>query len=102
MPPSNMAPWQLEYFKVKEFEKTAEARSLTSPIPFSPEVGHKPSWERCPPYRQTKRTPLSPKRKKQQRDSEKTATFPEDKIKLSQIFFNDIVPLLDKLSLLLH
>lgn len=35
-PPPNMAPWHIEYFKLKEFEKIAEAgRSLWPPTPLA-------------------------------------------------------------------
>lgn len=44
--PPNMAPWHVEYFKMKEFEKNGRSKkvSLTFPtlLPFSLEAGHKP------------------------------------------------------------
>lgn len=41
-----MAPWYTKYLKLKEFVETAEAgRSLTFPLPTSPETAHKTLME---------------------------------------------------------
>lgn len=48
----NTAPWQIEYFKLKEFEKTIKAgRSWPSPCPTSLKQATKPSWELHALYR---------------------------------------------------
>ena len=37
----NTAPWHIEYFKLKEFEKMAESDLLSDPSLYDPETGHK-------------------------------------------------------------
>lgn len=54
MLPQNMAPWHIEYFKLKAFEKWPMEDTLT----FSPEASHKKSSrERCPPYEEVSLPP---------------------------------------------
>ena len=58
----NTAPWHVEYLKLKEFEKTAEAGISvwppSLPHPYSPKWVIYSSWERCLPYPQRKRAIL--------------------------------------------
>lgn len=73
MPPPNRAPGYTEYFKLKECEKTAEAKSfwlLPQPSPLKQVI--KPSCRRCPPYTQRRRTSLSMKTKRRQEESQQT------------------------------
>lgn len=47
--PWNMAPWQIEDFKMKELEKIAETgRSLWPSPVFSPKIGHKTLLQKVP------------------------------------------------------
>lgn len=56
--PPNMATWQVEYFKLKVFEKWQVYLRLSD---LSLKLVIRPLYEMCPPYTHTKGTPLSPK-----------------------------------------
>lgn len=49
MLPQSVAPWHTEYCELKKFEKKEEGLSVL-PLPFSPEIGPRPSCDRCPVY----------------------------------------------------
>ena len=66
-----MAPWNTEYYKLKEFKKTVNMgrspRPSPSPSPLKQIV--KPSSERWPPYSWSKGTSLSLKTKRHLEES---------------------------------
>ena len=58
----NIVPWHIEYFKLREFEKAAEAGRSLGPLPLCPfflTQAIKSSCERCPPYPWRKGASLS-------------------------------------------
>lgn len=54
--PQNMAPWDTDYFKLKEFTKWHVKEELFD-LPLKQVI--RPSYERCPPYTQRKRASIS-------------------------------------------
>lgn len=79
--PQNMAPWQIDYFKVKDFGKTTEAKmSLWPSLNISTQKQNiKPSRERCLPYTQRKGGSLSLKTSNTEKNLNKQASlcFPQ-------------------------
>lgn len=68
--PQNAAPWQVEYFKLMEFEKIAEKESY-SDLPLKQVI--KSSCERGPCFTQRKGVPLSTKTKETEKNPKKQA-----------------------------
>lgn len=74
MLPPKMAPWHVEYFKLKEFEKLKKIGRSFWPAfhcPSSLKQVIKPAYEKYPPYTQRKGASLPLKTKEVQEESRK-------------------------------
>lgn len=89
----NMVPCHIDYFRLKQFEKTAEAgSSLHHPLPLKQII--KPSCERCFPYPQKKRASLSPRQRDTEKKPSKQAFIPLTSY--SNLSYSDDCPLFIK------